>query len=111
SGRTRPARPRPGAARTHTAAGGAAAGHASRDHRAARGWDGAAARGRPDTAWGTRPPARGPPAARRRRAPPDPSSQQALLLLLLAGDAPLGPGHRFQALAVHLVLAHHAHAV
>jgi len=34
-----------------------------------------------------------------------------LLLLLLAGEAVLGPGDRFQPLLVHLVVAHHAHAV
>src|SRR4029079_18630791 len=48
-----------------------------------------------------------------RRAPSEPGrpgSQQALFLLLLAGDAPLRPRHRLQALAVHLVLAHDADA-
>src|SRR5688572_1279951 len=62
-----------------------------------------------------------PPASSRSQAPaaaltsgPPPSatsSQEALLLLLLAGEATLRPGHRLQALPVHLVLAHDAHAV
>src|SRR5918994_7597759 len=39
------------------------------------------------------------------------TSQETRLLLLLAGDAPLGPRHRFQALLVQLLLAHHARPV